>query len=138
MEEAFNENNVNDKLTKKHRDVDGGYAWVILFASFMCCGLTCGFKQIFGILYTDILDMYQAGRYPTSWIITIQVLHWGLMGRKDIITLLLHWGLMGKKDIIALQVLHWRLMGRKDIITLLLHWGLMGRKDIIALQVVHL
>ena len=123
MEEAFNENNVNDKLTKKHRDVDGGYAWVILFASFMCCGLTCGFKQIFGILYTDILDMYQAGRYLTSWIITIQVLHWGLMG---------------KKDIIALQVLHWRLMGRKDIITLLLHWGLMGRKDIIALQVVHL
>ena len=80
----MNENNNNAKLSKKHRDIDGGYAWVILFASFMCSGLANGLKQIFGILYTDILDIYQAGKYLTSWIITLQVLHWGLMGKKNV------------------------------------------------------
>ena len=82
MEEVVNENNINDKLVKKHKDIDRGYAWVILFAAFLCHGLASGLKQIFGILYTDILDIYQAGRYLTSWIITLQVLHWGLMGKK--------------------------------------------------------
>ena len=66
---------------QKHRDIDGGYAWVVMFASFMCHGLGNGLKQIFGILYTNILELYQADRFSTSWIITLQVLHWGLMGR---------------------------------------------------------
>ena len=84
MEEVVSENITNGKMTTKHRDIDGGYAWIILFGAFMCHGLGNGLKQIFGILYTDILDIYQAGRYLTSWIITLQVLHWGLMGEKHV------------------------------------------------------
>ena len=84
MEEVVSKNDTKSKTTTKHRDIDGGYAWIILFAAFMCNGLGNGLKQIFGILYTDILDIYQAGRYLTSWIITLQVLHWGLMGKKHV------------------------------------------------------
>ena len=65
---------------QKHKDVDGGYAWVILTCAFLAFGLGNGFRQTFGILYPEILDRYQAGQLRTSWIITIQVLHWGLMG----------------------------------------------------------
>ena len=61
--------------------MDSGYAWVILVTCFLCVGLGNGFRPVFGILYTDILERYQAGQYLTSWIITIQVLHWGLMGK---------------------------------------------------------
>ena len=70
----------NDKDTK-HRDIDGGYAWIILLSSFLCIGLGAGFRQIFGILYVEILDIYQAGKYLTSWIITLQVLFWGGTGK---------------------------------------------------------
>ena len=65
---------------QKHQDVDDGYAWVILTCAFLAFGLGNGFRQTFGILYPEILDRYQAGQLRTSWIITIQVLHWGLMG----------------------------------------------------------
>ena len=65
----------------KHKDIDGGYAWIILFSSFMCIGLGTGFRQIFGILYIEILDIYQAGKYLTSWIITLQVFCWGVSGK---------------------------------------------------------
>ena len=67
----------------KHKDIDGGYAWVILTCAFLTFELGNGFRQVFGILYPEILERYEAGQLQTSWIITIQVLHWGLMG-KDI------------------------------------------------------
>ena len=56
------------------------YAWVILLASFLCLGLGEGFRQIFGILYIEILDVYEAGKYVTSWIIALQTVCWGLVG----------------------------------------------------------
>ena len=64
----------------KHRDIDGGYAWIILFAAFMCHGLVNGSRQIFGILYIEILDIYQAGKYRTSWVTTLQTASFGLSG----------------------------------------------------------
>ena len=84
MEEVVSKKDTNVKITTKHRDIDGGYAWIILFAAFLCHGLGNGSRQIFGILYIEILDIYQAVRYLTSWIITLQVLHWGLMGKKHV------------------------------------------------------
>ena len=70
-----------DKDYRKHRDIDGGYAWVILVAAFLCHGLAAGTSEIFGILYVEILDEYQVGKYLTSWIITLQTVSWGLTGR---------------------------------------------------------
>ena len=52
-----------NKPVAKHRDIDGGYAWIILFSAFISFGLGTGTRQIFGILYIEILDMYQAGEY---------------------------------------------------------------------------
>ena len=68
------------KKVTKHKDIDGGYAWVILFSAFFSIGLGQGSRNIFGILYIEILDLYQAGEYVTSWIITLQTVFWGLSG----------------------------------------------------------
>ena len=71
---------LNERITT-HKDIDGGYAWIILFSAFMSFGLATGTRQIFGILYIEILDIYQAGEYITSWIITLQTVFWGLSGK---------------------------------------------------------
>ena len=71
---------MDQKMGIKYRDIDGGYAWVILLASFLCLGLGEGFRQIFGILYIEILDVYEAGKYVTSWIIALQTVCWVLVG----------------------------------------------------------
>ena len=71
---------VSEKVIR-HRDMDGGYAWVILFSAFFCLGLGNGSRNIFGILYIEILDIYQQGQYVTSWIITLQTVFWGLSGK---------------------------------------------------------
>ena len=47
----------------KHRDIDRGYAWVILVVAFLCHGLAAGTSEIFGILYVEILDEYQVRKY---------------------------------------------------------------------------
>ena len=65
----------------QHADIDGGYAWVILVAAFLCHGVGVGSSEIFGILYVEILDDYQVGKYLTSWIITLQTVFWGLTGQ---------------------------------------------------------
>ena len=65
----------------KHPDIDERYAWVILVSTSTLMGILFGTRQGFGVLYPQILDMYQAGQYRTSWIITIQVIHFGLMGK---------------------------------------------------------
>ena len=65
----------------RHQDIDGRYAWVILFSTSTILGLLVGSRQGFGVLYPQILDIYQAGQYKASWIITIQVIHFGLMGK---------------------------------------------------------
>ena len=70
-----------DKENYQHADVDGGYAWVILVAAFLCHGVGVGSSEIFGIVYVEILDDYQVGKYLTSWIITLQTAFWGLTGQ---------------------------------------------------------
>ena len=66
----------------RHRDVDGGYAWVVLCSAFFCLGLGNGSRSVFGILYIEILDIYQQGEYVTSWIITLQTVFWGFSGKQ--------------------------------------------------------
>ena len=64
----------------KHRDIDGGYAWVILMAAFLCHGLVNGSHQVFGVLYIEVLEIYEGGKFLTSWIITVQTTFCGLSG----------------------------------------------------------
>ena len=64
----------------KHKDIDGGYAWVILLAAFVSGGIGNGYFSVFAILYVEILERYQAGEYITSWVITIQLTAYGVIG----------------------------------------------------------
>ena len=70
------------KLTRhRSKDVDGGYAWIILLAVFFCMGISLGMKPVYGILYLEILERYQAGQMRTSWVVTSQLIQFGLMGK---------------------------------------------------------
>ena len=68
----------------RHPDVDGGYAWVILFASFTLFGIVNGFRDVIAVLYTEILDRYQAGQFLTSWLVTVQFVTYGFLGNPSL------------------------------------------------------
>lgn len=47
---------------------DGGYGWVITFASFMCHFIADGIAFTFGVIYTELLVEFEASKSATSWI----------------------------------------------------------------------
>lgn len=47
---------------------DGGYGWVINFASFMCHFISDGIAFTFGVIYSDLLMEFGASKSDTSWI----------------------------------------------------------------------
>ncbi len=50
------------------QDVDRGWAWVILVAVFLWNFATGGTLKIYGVLYLELLELFQAGPVVTSWI----------------------------------------------------------------------
>ena len=51
---------------------DGGWGWVVVAASFTIQALTIGVTYTFGVLYVDLLRVFQAGEFTTAWIGSIQ------------------------------------------------------------------
>ena len=51
---------------------DGGWGWVVVFASFVIQSLTIGITYTFGILFVELLDVFDAGESTTAWIGSIQ------------------------------------------------------------------
>ncbi|CAH1781646.1 unnamed protein product [Owenia fusiformis] len=51
---------------------DGGYGWVVVFASFMIQLLSIGTTYSFGVLYVDFLDFFKTRRSDTAWIGSLQ------------------------------------------------------------------
>ncbi|KAL3278725.1 hypothetical protein HHI36_016255 [Cryptolaemus montrouzieri] len=47
---------------------DGGYGWVIVFASFMCNMIVDGIAYTFGIFISDIVDYYGETKGKTAWV----------------------------------------------------------------------
>ncbi|KAK9880173.1 hypothetical protein WA026_010046 [Henosepilachna vigintioctopunctata] len=47
---------------------DGGYGWVIVFASFMCNMILDGIAYTFGIFLSDIMDYYGETKGKTAWV----------------------------------------------------------------------
>ena len=82
--DTFKSNENSPGISTKHKDIDGGYAWIILFAAFVSGGIGNGYFSVFAILYVEILERYQAGKYLTSWIITIQLTAYGVIGKKAV------------------------------------------------------
>ncbi|KAK3096236.1 hypothetical protein FSP39_024822 [Pinctada imbricata] len=50
---------------------DGGYGYVIVFSAFMTMVITDGVACAFGVLYADLLNVFQESKSLTSWILSI-------------------------------------------------------------------
>jgi len=64
------EERVSDESIGKYIPVppDGGYGWVIMFASFICNVLVDGVCFCFGIFYLEFLEYYGDSKSKTSWV----------------------------------------------------------------------
>ncbi|XP_070491773.1 monocarboxylate transporter 5 [Chironomus tepperi] len=57
----------------KHPDIDGGWGWYVVFASFMIHIVTDGVTYTLGIFYVEWLEYFHSGKAETSWIASILV-----------------------------------------------------------------
>ena len=51
---------------------DGGWGWFVVLASFLLQMVSQGTTMSFGVLFTDLLDYFEASETTTSWIGSIQ------------------------------------------------------------------
>lgn len=47
---------------------DGGYGWVIVFASFMCNLIVDGIAYTFGIFLPEFVDTFHVGKGTVAWV----------------------------------------------------------------------
>ncbi|XP_050298851.1 monocarboxylate transporter 14-like [Anthonomus grandis grandis] len=47
---------------------DGGWGWIVVFATFVLCMVADGVTFSFGMLYTEFLKEFEASKSATSWI----------------------------------------------------------------------
>lgn len=47
---------------------DGGYGWVIVFASFMCNMIVDGIAYTFGVFLGEFVSYYGEGKGKTAWV----------------------------------------------------------------------
>ncbi|CAG9801614.1 unnamed protein product [Chironomus riparius] len=52
----------------KKKIPDGGYGWIIVFASLMVSLIADGISFSFGLLYSELLDYFEEGTTKTAWI----------------------------------------------------------------------
>ncbi|XP_050540182.1 uncharacterized protein LOC126904884 isoform X2 [Daktulosphaira vitifoliae] len=64
-EEDENDNNENEQ---KLKIPDGGWGWMVVFASLMICLISDGISFSFGLLYIEFLKEFKASKSKTSWI----------------------------------------------------------------------
>lgn len=55
------------------RPPDGGWGWVVVFASFMIHIVTDGVTYSFGVFYVQFLEYFNEGKGATAWIASILV-----------------------------------------------------------------
>jgi hypothetical protein len=54
--------------SSKKKIPDGGYGWVIVFASLMVSLIADGVSFSFGLVYTELLDYFKEGTTKTAWV----------------------------------------------------------------------
>lgn len=52
---------------------DGGWGWVVVFASFMIHVIADGVTYTFGIFYVEFLEYYKESKGTTAWVASIMV-----------------------------------------------------------------
>ncbi|XP_060076105.1 monocarboxylate transporter 12-like [Ylistrum balloti] len=50
---------------------DGGWGWVVVLSSFMIMLISDGFAFSFGVLFTELLEVFQESKSYTSWIASL-------------------------------------------------------------------
>uniref|UniRef100_A0A8W8K5D4 Monocarboxylate transporter 12 n=1 Tax=Magallana gigas TaxID=29159 RepID=A0A8W8K5D4_MAGGI len=48
--------------------VDGGWGWMVVFGAFIISVITDGCSYSFGVLFTHLVDYFQANRSSTAWV----------------------------------------------------------------------
>ena len=64
---------------------DGGWGWVILFASFMSSVIVDGVCFAFGIFYLEFLDYFGESKSKTAWIGSVLNGTYMIMGKLSIL-----------------------------------------------------
>lgn len=54
--------------TRKPKIPDGGWGWMVVFASLMICLISDGISFSFGLLYIEFLKEFQESKSKTAWI----------------------------------------------------------------------
>ncbi|XP_060849164.1 uncharacterized protein LOC132928483 isoform X2 [Rhopalosiphum padi] len=55
-------------MTRKPKIPDGGWGWMVVFASLMICLISDGISFSFGLLYIEFLKEFQESKSKTAWI----------------------------------------------------------------------
>lgn len=55
-------------ITRKPKIPDGGWGWMVVFASLMICLISDGISFSFGLLYIEFLKEFQESKSKTAWI----------------------------------------------------------------------
>ncbi|XP_031628936.1 monocarboxylate transporter 13-like [Contarinia nasturtii] len=63
--------NSNEENLLENPNIDGGWGWVVVFASFCIHIITDGITYSFGVLYIQLLDEFKEGKGYTSSILSI-------------------------------------------------------------------
>ncbi|XP_074655968.1 monocarboxylate transporter 12-B-like [Tubulanus polymorphus] len=58
----------DDDVSQTPAAPDGGYGWLIVFASFMCDCMADGVAFSFGVLMDEFLDYFRESNSKTSWV----------------------------------------------------------------------
>lgn len=66
--EASDSESFGSSTTNKKKIPDGGYGWVIVFASLMVSLIADGVSFSFGLVYSELLDYFQEGTTKTAWV----------------------------------------------------------------------
>lgn len=64
------------KASEEHKmpdPPDGGWGWVVVFASFMIHVIADGVTYTFGIFYVEFLEYYKESKGTTAWVASIMV-----------------------------------------------------------------
>lgn len=56
------------RASKKKKQIDGGYGWVVVFASLMVSLIADGISFSFGLIYSELLDVFNEGPTKTAWV----------------------------------------------------------------------